>query len=454
MIVTFYTHMKKSRSTSRPSTGGTEVDCYLKDGTSRRNPVFMIEWPEMPTWNMCTAFDNAYYRITDVVAIHDGLYALQCTVDLLATHKNSIVNSDQFVAYYQGGSTRITDSRNPITTNVESKWVFANNIVKELESEPGCYILTVASSVPTRGGGMTAAFAMDAGNLAVLAQQLFDESIIEQLQKYFAKPFESIISCHWLPISASKAGSGSQPIFLGGYLTNASGTRLAGFHKSIGSECITIPYPEGCTGYLKYAPYCSFTVFLPFVGVVDLDPKLASDDSFTISAEMSMLSGDIVYNVYGKDDAMIATFSGNCAMNVPIAQVGYDAIGQIVGAVQSIGGVAMMAGGSVQAGFGMLMAGEMGLVQSSQITTQVNGALRGGVGAYNLIPRAMLFYNRPATESISALASNIGLPYFKKVSMNSLRGYIQTVNADMQSVAELDEIAEVCAIMDGGFWLE
>lgn len=452
MIVTFYTFMKKSRSTARPSEGGVAIDCYLKDGTSRHEPVFVLEWNEMPTWNMCTAFDNAYYWISDVVAVHNGLYEIICTLDLLATHRNSIENSTQFVSYCRSGTTSITDNRNPVKCTVRENVTLMGEVVSKFQSE-GCFILTVASSAPTRGGGMTASYAVDALNMAQLAQQMFDVSIAEELRRFFGNPFDAIISCQWMPLGVGTLGSGSIPIYLGGQLMNASGSRISNFFVNVGSQRVTIPYGDDVRGYLRYHPYTTILLYLPFVGIVEVDPQLCTEGTFVISCTASAVSGDVVYEIYSNSSAMIATYSGNCAMNVPIAQRSTDVMSSIVGTVQSLAGYGMILSGN-PLGVGMAVGGLTQAVNGASVHTQVNGALRGGVGASNLIARMTMLYNEPATAAITAIANHAGLPLFKTVPINTLSGYIQTVGADMESVAELGEIRDVCAIMDGGFWYE
>ena len=82
--VTFYNFSKKSNSTAVPSTGGTALDCYVKEATSTYNPTFIINsnsWPDY-TYVYWTPY---YYFVNDVVSIGNNLYEISCSIDPLAS---------------------------------------------------------------------------------------------------------------------------------------------------------------------------------------------------------------------------------------------------------------------------------------------------------------------------------------------------------------------------------
>lgn len=90
--------------------------------------------------------------------------------------------------------------------------------------------------------------------------------------------------------------------------------------------------------FLAYAPYSSFSIYLPFVGIVPVDINLLMNKQFAVECIASPLSGDILYRIKSGTNSptsVIATFQGKCSQDVPFSME--SAIDISTNVVQSIG---------------------------------------------------------------------------------------------------------------------
>jgi len=92
MQITLYENFaKKDNSTLRPSIGGTVIDCFLKNSTSITNPTFVLT---VENFNITyVKWDDRYYFVSDIMSIKNGVIELSCSLDVLATYKEQILQN-------------------------------------------------------------------------------------------------------------------------------------------------------------------------------------------------------------------------------------------------------------------------------------------------------------------------------------------------------------------------
>lgn len=94
-IELYYDFEKDIKSTKTPDGTGDIKDVKLKENTSIFNPTFILtlnqQRPSYVRW------DFNFYFITNITLVSNSIYELDCSLDELATYKNVILNSTQFV---------------------------------------------------------------------------------------------------------------------------------------------------------------------------------------------------------------------------------------------------------------------------------------------------------------------------------------------------------------------
>jgi hypothetical protein len=140
MQVSFGSFSKKRNSTKRPTTELSDTrDVKLKQATSLDAPTFILTGNDF-NWNYAK-YGNRYYFITDIRSVHDNLSEVDCILDPLATAKDYILTSTQYVCYSSHNtSTWLADTRVPL---LKSTTVQSDTALTGILSNIGCYILSV-----------------------------------------------------------------------------------------------------------------------------------------------------------------------------------------------------------------------------------------------------------------------------------------------------------------------
>ena len=229
-----------------------------------------------------------------------------------------------------------------------------------------------------------------------------------------------------------------------------------------------LTFPSDAWGYdysyLDLAPYTTASIYLPFVGVVPLDPDVfAQNKAIEIDIAVDICTGDIVYALHRQSGDIIATYQGNCAANIPIAGQSYNAIGVATGAIGVIGGIATSIAGFAAenpaaglAGMGTAFGSGTAAALSLERHTQINGSLSSMIGLeLGLSIKYCIQTRRPSELSIdSAFKAVSGMPYFKGATINTLSGYVKCNGASIDISGFDSDRDTINAYMNSGFYYE
>ncbi len=71
----------------------------FKDEVNLLNPIFIVESKEVPNCNYCYIEDfKRYYYVNDIKVLRNNIYSISCSVDVLMSYKQYIINSTQYVS--------------------------------------------------------------------------------------------------------------------------------------------------------------------------------------------------------------------------------------------------------------------------------------------------------------------------------------------------------------------
>ena len=252
MIITLYNQTKAHNSTERITTDGQDINGVLKDESSIVNPV--VKMRQSSISNNITQYSYAYipefgryYFVTDKRFI-DGLWELHMHCDVLATWRSQIGSSSQYIMR-SGVAGDVDDSmRKPglepiVNTSMIFNKLFDDSVATQTpgvnDIGNGVYIVTMAGAPDNASGSFV-------NNSYLLTKTEFDQlreelstsaftgidpsldDITDNVAKVLINPFQYVINCYYLPISASRLGiSGtSAHIRYGWYRLNTYGLIL------------------------------------------------------------------------------------------------------------------------------------------------------------------------------------------------------------------------------------
>lgn len=462
---------KKKNSTYQPTTElSATFDVVLKDGTSITNPTFILSAETFP-YNYCK-WGSDYFYVVDVVHLKNNLFAVSCTIDVLATFKSDITSTTAFVSYADSSTdTWTADTRIPImkSTSVASASAAAPFLAS---GTGGLYILSV---VGDEGSALFAVNESQIRNMINDLQTWMDEtfelasSISEDnaliklaeatrmsgaIGNAYGNAPQCIRSCIWTPFVVPGGGSG--PIKLGSYDTGISAITISS-DPITGSVSIAIPW-QNQSGWRRSSPYTQIYLYLPFVGNVAItSDNITHASALTVDYSYTLTDGNISYMIKAGGE-IIGTYGGSCASNYPIGINQQSSLGDVASAV--IGGVEKTTSGGIigallnPAGKAADVAASAYNIANTAMSTNVSciGGIGGGAGSG--LSHSLICYSikHPTTED--DLVGVLGKPLMKKTSLSTLSGYVQCAGAHVEAAAHGDEINQIDAFINSGFFIE
>ena len=451
---------KRSNSTKRP-TAGTVKNVVLKNPCDIKNPTFILE-SAANDFNYVEAFGNYYY--CDCKRLSNSQVELICSMDKPATFKAGIGAYTGLIDYASSSNElMITDPRNVPTGNIANSHQGVS--LDFSTSTTGCYIVGVAAKDGVKNG-TTTWYAMSKAALLSVCQSIYDSSLWQQMWNQFNGVQNAILSAFWVPFSLSYVATyfSSNTVsnfYIGDEILSPGDCYNINNRIHTGaSVSITAAFPFLLGGvqtpcYVYKAPYCTATLYFPFVGLVECPVDVIADDpAISIDYQIDILTGDIIYYLNGAQAGLIGTYTGNFASKIPVAGASYDGIGVIRGIATAVIGTA----GAVvnpALGLGAAYGGIMSTANSLRLNTQTNGGISSALGGLKYDEILLdIHIALPAEPDLTAYKASYGLPYFKVATVSSLSGYVQCHNASVSIPGDGEEQNAINSMMNTGFYYE
>ena len=216
----------------------------------------------------------------------------------------------------------------------------------------------------------------------------------------------------------------------------------------------------------------SVSIYLPYVGVKELDPDIVIGTKLSLYVDIDRWTGDILYTLfndnadvsgkYYRQAGVVYRWSGNCAFKVPLGRV--DNSGSIMNLAMGLGalGAGVMTGGaSVAAEGAVISAGTSAGLTASGVgaltgfaqngfkpLVQSSGGISGAVGAMD-IQYPYLIIKRAVPQYPVNWRSLMGAPKFQSYKGSELSGYTLYGDIKLEGMegASYEEIEELKRIL-------
>lgn len=327
--------------------------------------------------------------------------------------------------------------------------------------------------ISASGVGLLTIFNPTSSQLAALGAQLWNPTVLQALKQFFTEPTDAIIGLGIIPVQP-RTGS-SKNIHLGIYDTKVTAPLVDSDY--VIKDCGSIPITRYYGSYLDYDPYTKISLYLPYIGEIDIDPDQVMQTNLGVEYHINVVTGDAVA-IVTSNGSVIYTASGNCMRQIPIAQKDFSAIiNTAVAAVSTIAtagvsaGAAKAVGGAV-AGASKSEAGkavadartnaqlknmEMGAgsslidqVMSSKFKYKHAGDIGGGAGQL-AVQSPYLTIERPNLMLANNYKSYVGYPCNATLQLIRCKGFTQ-IEATRLSIAGAtdEEITEALSYLVEG----
>lgn len=223
--------------------------------------------------------------------------------------------------------------------------------------------------------GLMTLYSPNVVELQQLGKFLWSDSFdINTFKKLFNDPFDTLLGLSIVPIKPTI--SGTHNIIFGNLDSGVSSGVVA--NPWVDVECGSLTLNEVWHGALDYSPYTQVSIYLPFIGVKQLNTNDVMGSTLTLTYHFDVLTGSCIAEIavnhtsqgnkgsgfsYNSNMGTVYTFSGQCSVNVPLASLDYtntiraaiEAVGFTAGAAASFAaghpalGIASLAVGTANA---------------------------------------------------------------------------------------------------------
>ena len=517
MQIELYKFSKRINSTKRPVAGsGFTTQCTIKQNapyigkfgsssdTTICYPVLFLTGVDNPNaYNYVKAFGDRYYFIRDIQIDLDGAATLHCEIDALATRKNEILASTQYVIYSASNyDKKIADPRLPLRNVVHVDYDVQNPTTPEFDAYDQTYIVT-ALSQDTNLSTIYAMTAYQMSQVAFFLTEVSAQSLLDELKIYLRAPADAIMSIYRTPYKLTNIGQPTD--FQLGHLTiQGIGVKVLNTSERppvtrTQNLVLSLPVLPQDIDYRYSDAYSKYIIRIPYCDDMEIsgDRLVASNTmSVVLNIYYDLVNGD-VYAIAETNDTPSASrsrvlgwTSGNIYFEVPWGTVGSFAAPALVGAFKTIANNIGI-GGSVStsesdkhiinttskgsksirnfsndfsanggASFSLSGGDLVNIFEAGYENARGKVSLPTGAHGYSegYVTNGGIYlyrcYNEMSWSSIEEVKNINGLPLNRVVQLSTLSGFCQCKNPSIV-IDDLKILAELInRYLSGGFFIE
>lgn len=467
MQAIFYQFAKRTNSTKRPS-GGQEFGIDLKAPCNIIDPEIKIAIQSDPTgYNYCYLPTFSRYYWVKNWTYSDGLWNASLTVDTLASYREEIGNSTEYVtrssAQYNG---TISDGLYPATAKVQTvTTAFQGGFAEKISG--GFFVIGFIAKAANSIGAITYAVMTPTNAKKLSAKLLTDVSylsidnteISDSLTKVLFNPYQYIVSCNYFPFDIAKITAhlplvssvdvGWWSIDVPCWILGEDNNKLT---KSVSVSIPKHPQAVSRGGYCNASPYTDYTIFLQPFGVIPLDAsKLWGAGTLSIQYMVDLFTGDSILRIFTDSNQLVHETTAKLGVPIQLSNITFDipsGSGGLLhtGIAAAFGGIqAALSGGSFSdVGNGILNAAQ---------ATNADVASKGATGstiAFDSVPYMVARFKILVDDN----NEDHGRPLCKRVQLSTIPGFIMVDDPDIALNATAAEIDSVKSYLKNGFFYE
>lgn len=283
--------------------------------------------------------------------------------------------------------------------------------------------------------GFIAMYTPTLSQLQDLGDVLWSDDFINNFLKLWNDPMEAIISLGLVPFIPSSSGSTSCQV--GNFDTEVVMPRVTAQYQTF--SCGSVPISEFWGNALDYGPYTQAEIFLPFVGMRQLDIDDVMNKTVEVDYNVDLLGGEAVCYVT-VDNRVLYDFRCNLQTNIPISSNSYANL--YSGILTAAKGIAI---GAAAGGVGGAAAGALtsavNVVNSKHSTVERGGELSPNAGTLGLLTPYIILH-RPVQSLPSNFGHFKGYPSNITRTLGNLSGYTEVDYIHLDGIAATEEEKE------------
>lgn len=277
---------------------------------------------------------------------------------------------------------------------------------------------------------------------------LWDSNIIEQILRMWQNPLDGIIA--FMKVYAEPTVGAASNIQVGYLDSGVAAPVVTSQFTTV--DCGSVDINESRYNATDYTPYTSLHLYLPFIGIVELDSDEFMNGTISILYHIDVYTGTCLAEVKCTRAAdmpnatIIYTFSGNASQQLPLTSASFaGALSSLVSAVG--GGIAIASGGGLAAIAGGLTVGHS--LTHEMIHIGHSGALSANAGIM-AARKPYVIISRKHGYDANAYNELYGYPTNKTVFLGNCSGFTRVKAGRLQSKASEKEKDEIMSLLKEG----
>lgn len=282
--------------------------------------------------------------------------------------------------------------------------------------------------------------------LDALGGYLWDASIIAAIRDIWQEPMDGLISLQQVFVTPTT--SGSHNIILGFLDSGVSSPVVSDQFVTV--DCGTVTVEENKKNATDYAPYTSLHLYLPFIGIVELDTNECMNASITVTYQVDVYTGTCLAQVSVTrtedmpDDPILYTFSGNCSQQLPLTSG--NSTGVLSALLAGVGvGVSIASGGGLSTVAGYHLAGSSLTHEMMHVSHSGNISANAGIMGQK---KPYLIIGRRHGYDANDYNSFYGFPANKTIILANHTGYCKVKKCWVKTSATKAEYEEIMRILE------
>lgn len=270
---------------------------------------------------------------------------------------------------------------------------------------------------------------------------------LDQLKKLLQDPMQAIIGLH---VMYATPTTGADRTIQVGYINSGVSSKIV-TEQYTEIDCGTVTINEYFGDARDYSPFTQIYCYLPFIGIVELNADDVVNSTLGIKYKIDVLTGcclaQLTVKKYGLD-AVLYTYTGNCAVQMPITSGNYlSTISSLLGTLAS-GAAAVATGGALAPV--AIGAAASSLGGGARASVAMSGSLGSNAGAMG-IRKPYLIIKRVESADANGFNEFYGYPTNKRVQLSQLSGYVRVKEINLSGTnATEDEQNEIVTLLKEG----
>lgn len=275
---------------------------------------------------------------------------------------------------------------------------------------------------------------------------LWGEDVVGILQSIFQNPMQAIISLHVL--YATPATGDERPIRLGYMTSNVNAKEVT--EQYIDIDCGTVNVPEYYGNVLDYSPYTKAHIYLPFIGIREINVNEIMGSQVNVNYKVDVLTGSVYASIsvfHNAISQVLYTFEGNCAVQLPMT--GGDVTRLLSGMItgMAVGAKGGLTGAVIGTATGAFASGGLSVSKTNSI-----GANAGAMG----IKKPYIIITHSQAYMANNYNTQYGYPSNLTTQLSACKGYtrVKEVHVDNILVATQEEKDMIQTLLREGVIIE